>query len=215
MRKSSLKGELINTVFLPANELWDTSHLVIKVPVRLGLLSYRLLLVNKADMAKFAKITTLADLKKLTAGVASGWETTKVFKKQGIKLVETGYFEGIFSMLNGHRFDYLPRGIYEIYAELDARQHLLNDVVVEPTLALNIPMFTYVYVSPKYPRLANRLGDGLRELLVTGELKKILYKHYAEDIKRANLKERKIITIENNHYNQHASDYHDDLLFTQ
>ena len=214
MLQSSLEGKLINTVIVPANKRWDKQHIVISIPVRLGLLSYRLLLVNKVDLPKFEKITTLQELKSLTAGLTNYWETTKILKQYDFKVVETGHFNGIFLMLNKHRFDYLLRGIYEIYDELDSRQALLKDVVVEPTLALNIPMLSYVYVSPTEPRIAKRIESGLHQMIVNGELREILYKHYANDINRANLKGRKIFKVENSYYNQEKSNYSDYLLYT-
>jgi hypothetical protein len=195
--KASIKGKIFNTTVMPASEIWDKSSIPIKVPVRLGLLSYRVLIVNKNDLPKFAKVNTLQDLNHFTSGVITDWVTTEVFEYNKINMVKTGHFEGMFLMLNKHRFDYIPRGIYEVYDELLERQSVLTDIVVEPTLALHIPTSTYVYVSPSETRLAERLRAGLQTLLTEGELKTILYKYYANDIERAKLSERKIIEIEN------------------
>jgi hypothetical protein len=213
MLKLSVEGKLFNTVIVPAKNQWDKQLIAIQIPVRLGLLNYRLLLVNKADLPKFKKVSSLQELKKLTAGLTDCWETTKILKTQGFNMVETGHFDGIFLMLKKQRFDYLPRGIYEIYDELESRQPLLENVVVEPTLALNIPMLSYVYVSPKEPRIAKRIESGLHKLLVSGELKELLYKHFSNDINRANLKERNIINIENSYYNHGGEKYNEYLLY--
>ncbi|TYK66336.1 hypothetical protein [Colwellia echini] len=212
MSQRLLEGKTVNTVFLPANKEWDEKALVIRVPVRLGLLNYRLLLINKTDIEKFSQVNTLDDLNLLQAGLTTDWQTTKIYKLQNLSYVDTGHFEGIFLMLNKHRFDYLPRGIYEVYDELEARKDQLTDIVVEPTLALNIPMYTYIYVSPKTPEIAKRLESGLRKILANGDLKKLLYKYYAADIERANLKSRKIIKIENPYYSQEEQQLAQDLF---
>jgi hypothetical protein len=49
-------------------------------------------------------------------------------------------------------------------------------VVIEPSLAIYLPMPTYVYVSPAKPRLAQRLEKGLKIMLKNGELHQILRK---------------------------------------
>lgn len=214
MYQSSLEGKSTNAIIVPANARWDRQHIPIRVPVRLGLLNYRLLLVNKAALSKFENINTEEELKTLTIGLANYWETTKILKSRGFKAVETSYFEGLFSKLQNHHFDYLPRGIYEIYDELESRKAALQNVVIEPNIALNIPMLSYVYISPTEPRIAQRLKSGLEQLLESGELEKILYKHYANDIKRADLKNRKIIKIESDYYKRQVRYYSKDLLYS-
>ena len=97
----------------------------------------------------------------------------------------------------------MPRAIYEIYDELNTRKANLKDVVIEPTLALYIPMVSYVYVSPKEPRLAKRIEKGLRIMIATGEIKSILHKYYDDEINRADLNNRTIIKIDNPDFNDH------------
>ena len=203
---STKNGEIINAVIIPASQDWDRYNIPIKVPVRLGLLSYRLLLINKADLPKFERITTIEQLNVFLAGLVDGWITTEVYKFNKMKFLETGHFEGLFLMLAKNRFDYIPRGIYEIYDELSSRQPLLQDIVVEPTLALYIPTSSYVYVSPSEPRIAKRIELGLNKLLTSSELKTILYQYYAQEIKRAKLAERKIFKIKKPYHNK--SDIH-------
>lgn len=201
---STIKGTNNNVYVAPANDEWNKKTLPIKIPIRRGLLNYRLLLIHKADLSKFAKVNTLDDLKKLTAGLRNGWVTTDIFHKSGLKTIETRNFEGLFLSLDNHRFNYLPRAIYEIFDELHNRKHLLSNVIIEPTLAIHLPMPTYIYVSPTAPRIAERLEAGLRKMLKKGELKLLLNKYYADDIKRANLKARKIIKINNPYYDEKA-----------
>jgi hypothetical protein len=66
-----------------------------------------------------------------------------------------------------------------------------------------------VYVSPKEPQLAKRLETGLLKLNETGEITEILLKYYKEDINRADIPNRRLITINNpfitgeNKFNNH------------
>lgn len=201
------KGDILNVMITPANDLADHTITPINVPIRLGLLSYRLLLINKSDLPIFEKISTLEELKPIEVGLLNGWKTTGIFKSQNMNVVETHNYEGLFLMLNKHRFTYIPRAIYEVYDELSAQESKLNNIVIEPTIALYIPTATHVYVSPENPIIAKRLDAGLQKLLLSGELKKLLYKYFAADIKRANVSGRKIIKIDNNYYNKMDQSY--------
>ena len=190
-------GDFINFYIGIANQEWNQKAIPIKIPLRFGVNSYRLLLVNKHDLPKFNKVHTLEDLKKLRVGLGRDWTITEVFRVNGFRTVESSNFEGTFLMLPHHRFDYIPRGINEIFDELQQRKEILNDVVVEPRLALEIKLSTYAYVSPKYPRLAKRIEAGLRLMLANGELRQLFDKYYLEDIKHADMHNRRVIKINN------------------
>jgi hypothetical protein len=195
-------GKLINVFIAAANDDWDNIATPIKIPVRFGQLSYRLLLVNKNNLDKFKAIDSLSDLKELTAGSQKGWALNEVLKDTDIKVVTGSNFEGLFLMLNNERFDFFPRAIYEAYNELENRKNILNNIVVEPTLALYIPTVSYVYVSNEAPQIARRLEYGLEQMVKNGELKTLFNKYYKEDIIRANLQNRKIIRIENSYFSK-------------
>lgn len=188
-------GKLINVGIVPHNKKWDESTIAIKVPVRQGLLSYRLLLVNQQDLFKFKDIKDINDLRKLTAGLQQNWSTTRTFRELEMNMITGHSFEGLFLMLKKQRFDYIPRAVYEIYDELNNRKALLDNIVVEPNLALYMPKPSYVYVSPKEPRLAKRIESGLTEMVKNGELKRIFNKYYAKDIAKANLAQRRLIHV--------------------
>lgn len=196
------KGTPNNVYIAPSLKEWDEKTIAIKLPIRLGLLSYRLLLVHKNDLEQFAKITTLEQLKKMKAGMRSGWITTSIFKELNFNLTESQNFDGLFFLLDSHNFQYIPRSIYEIFDELHSRGPLLDNVVIEPTLALHIPTATYIYVSPNEKRLARRIEEGVKKLFETGKLQAILHRYYDAEIEQANIKNRRIIAIDNPYYNE-------------
>lgn len=207
------EGEILNATITPANSFYDQTLTPIKVPIRLGLLSYRLLLINKSDLPIFEKISTLEELKKVNAGLLHGWKTVGIYQFNDVDYIETQSYEGMFLMLNKHRFDYIPRASYEIYDELESQQAILNDIVVEPTIALRIPTLTYVYVSPKFPKLAKRLTTGLKKMSENGDLKALIYKFYESELKKANIPQRKVIKLESDYYNRHVNVKDEQLLY--
>lgn len=195
-----IKGDSHNVYISPSSETWNQQAIAIKIPIRLGLLSYRLLLIHKDDLSLFSNVTTLSQLKKLTAGLRSKWQTTRIFANQGFNVFESEDYKRLFLLLDSHKFQYFPRTIYEIYDEMEQRTDLYKNILIEPTIALEIPMATYVYVSPETPLLAKRIEDGLKRLHLSGELAVIVEKYYGEAIKRSKIKQRNIIKIENPYY---------------
>lgn len=212
LHKAVLEGETFNTIIVLANDMWDETTIGIKVPVRLGLLSYRLLLVNKSNLESFEQVKKIAELRNFYAGLVRGWQTTKVFGFLKLNVKVVGNFEGIYLMLDKNRFDYIPRGIYEIYDELNSRKGRYKNVVVEPNIALKIPTISRVYVSPKHPRIAKRLDAGLHKIIASGELKEILFKFYEKDIQRADISNRRVISIENPYYDKTENLIYEKLL---
>jgi hypothetical protein len=52
-------------------------------------------------------------------------------------------------------------------------------------------------VSPQAPKLAERLREGLKLMQSNGSLNELFEKHFAQRLKRLNLKSRRIILIPN------------------
>lgn len=190
-------GDIVNLCIRIADEEWHQNAIPIKIPLRFGVNSYRLLLVNKNDLDKFSKIKTLEDLKEVPIGLGRDWSISKVFRANDFETIESSSFEGTFLMLQHQRFGYIPRGINEVFEELRMRKDTLSNVTVEPTLALEIKLATYAYVSSKYPELAKRIEAGLSMMLKNGELRQLFNDYFLEDIKHADMHHRRIIKIDN------------------
>lgn len=71
------------------------------------------------------------------------------------------------------------------------------NLVVEPHLVLYIPAPYYIFISPKAPKLAQRIEEGLELMIANGSLEKIFYQYYADNIKQSNLLKRRVIMIGN------------------
>ncbi|KMT66825.1 hypothetical protein XM47_01540 [Catenovulum maritimum] len=187
---------LLNVAIALTNKEWERDLITIRIPIRKGLLNYRLLLINRKNSDKFKNIKTVEDLKKLSVGLRKTWVTHGVMSDLGFSIVDAFAYDAIFSMLQKQRFDYIPRGIYEIYDELEARKEL-TDLMIEPNLALHIPAPIYMFVSPAHPRIAKRLEYGLNKMVVTGRLNQIFDDFYGDLIKRAQLHKRLILEVGN------------------
>ena len=188
-------GRIINLFMGVTTPEWEQKNLPIRIPIRRGILSYRVLAVHKEHLASFAKVKKIDDLKKLAAGLRVGWATTDTLKQQRFSYYELESLDGLYHMLNRQAIDYIPRGINEVYDEISVRQP--NHLQVEPTLLLYLPAPTYIIVSPNETILAKRIEAGLEIMIKKGILKNLFYEFYADDLKKAEIKNRTIISIPN------------------
>lgn len=190
-------GVTINTFLAITTKEWEENTLPIRLPVRRGVLSYRLLATTQEKLPLFEDLNSIDELKKLKVGLRKGWVTTELLKSQGYNVFEANSYEGLFYMLSTGRIDYFPRGMNEIYKELSTRQKKLKNLVVEPNLALYIPAPYYFFVSPHDKKLAQRITEGLEIIIANKELNKVFNAFYGEDIDKANLLSRSILNVGN------------------
>ncbi len=196
-RQALQEGKIINVFIALTTEEWEEETIPIRIPIRRGILNFRILLVHKEDLPLYKNIRTIEDLKRLKVGLQHSWTTTKLMEQTGFDVVKTNSYENLFTMLNSHRFNYLPRGIHEIFEEFDHYSGTLKNIAIEPELLLILPTPAYVFVSPKYPELARRLEAGLESMVQDGTLKAIFDTYFAESIEKANLYNRHVIRLTN------------------
>ncbi|WP_139236778.1 substrate-binding periplasmic protein [Rugamonas rubra] len=149
------------------NVIWDGSNAqrereLLAVPVSLlgELNDYRVLLIRRQDASRFAAVRTLEQLAALRAGAGVNWPSTEILRANGLPVVTAISYEFLFPMLQGGRFDYLPRGVYEAWFE--QRVHAGRDLVVEPDIFLHYRVPFHFFVSRDNPALAARIERGLR-----------------------------------------------------
>ena len=193
-----ISGQVLNVSIVPTQLEWEQKTIPIRIPLLKGLLGYRLFLIKRQDAKKFSDIKSLKELKNLNAGLHPQWSTTKAMRELGFKIVTGGAdYEGLFLMLVGNRFDYFPRGVNEIFFEFDSRTQNLPDMMIEPTKSLYLPLPYYIFVSSKYPRLAERIETGLRKMIQDGRFDDLFWEYNKSYILRANLPKRQVFSVKN------------------
>jgi len=150
----------INVMWDGTNPQRETELLPIRISLLRQLNDYRVFLVRQEDQARFAAVHTLDDLRRFTAGAGVNWPSTDVLRANRLPVVASISFESLFPMLQGKRFDYLPRGVYEAWYE--QREHAARGLVIEHTIFLHYHVPFYFFVSRSNPALAARIERGLR-----------------------------------------------------
>lgn len=191
------RGELVNVAPQVTRPEWEKEALPVRIPVDLGLLSYRIFLINREDQPKFSAIQNVDQLKRLRAGTGETWSTYRVLQHHGFTQMTFNTYEGMFQMLAARRFDYITRGVNEAFLELDGRRDKYPGMAVEEDIALFVPSPRYFFVSPSRPRLAQRIEAGLKIMLRDGSLQDIFLRHHGQMIQSTRFCERRIFRIDN------------------
>lgn len=192
-----IAGQIINVHIVPTQNEWEEKAIPIRIPIQKGILGYRLFLIKRQDLEKFSHINSMDELKALRAGLRQQWSTTRSMEALGFNVITGSDYEGLFLMLISGRFDYFPRGVNEIFIEFSRRNKSLPDMAIEQSKALYLPMPTYVFVSPKYPKLAERIEVGLWKIIKDGSFDQLFWKYHKSDIQQAALAQRQIFTVDN------------------
>jgi len=198
------RNVLITLTDSPANKEWDKVLRPVEFPTRRGLLNYRLFLIERPKQPLFNEVHSLEQLKSLRAGMNTHWLSSTIMRNAGFNLVLGNDYEGLFHMLAHNRFDYFPRSLHEIHAELRTHSKLIPGLMIENTLALHLPMPTFFYVNKGNDRLHQRLTDGLWQLHESGELHEIFNHYYDGNKIRRTLQNRRIFFVQNPYLTEHA-----------
>ncbi|MDO6766094.1 ABC transporter substrate-binding protein [Agarivorans sp. 1_MG-2023] len=188
------KSQDIDVVWTMSSSEREANFLPIRIPLLKGLLGQRLLMIRREDLGRFAHINTLQDLHAFTAGQGKGWPDNKILEANQISVVEGMSYEGLFGMLQRQRFDYFPRGINEIFAEL--KQHPKEDFVAEPHLAISYRAPIYFFVNSNNLDLAARIEQGLWIAISDGSFNELFARYHYDDLAKQ-LLTRTVIKLDN------------------
>ncbi|MDB5815335.1 MAG: hypothetical protein JWN23_2452 [Rhodocyclales bacterium] len=190
-------GEVVNVTVQPTQPEWESELPVIRIPIDKGIASYRIFLINEEDQPVFSAITNLDQLKAKRLGVDRSWSSYPIYAASGFTMETGNNYEGLFSMLMTHRFDYFPRAIYEAIPEQAGRKESAPNIAVEKSIAIYFPLPRYFFVSPAYPNLAKRIEVGFEMIIKDGTFDRLFMKYHGDLITQAGFCSRRIFEIPN------------------
>lgn len=178
-------------------KLADEDKIIIPMPLMKGLLGYRLLIINAKDRKTFSGITSAEQLQKLRMGIPETWADADLFRHNGYKVVERGDFDDLFNRLLAGEFDYAAFGANEIEGVFANRAKPKGNFVIDQSLLVYYPFPLVFYVNPEKPQLVARVREGLRIIQQNGKFDAIFDRFYGETVEQLNLKERRLIVLDN------------------
>ncbi len=195
----SRENGAIDIIWTMNDKRREQELLPIKISLLRGLNSYRIFLIRKEDQEKFNSITTLQDLSKLAAGSGAIWPDTPILESNGLPVITAAHYELLFTMLAAKRFDYFPRGLYEIWNEQQA--NIDKQFSIEQTLMLHYPAPIYFFVNKKNAALANRIERGLLLAMNDGSFDRLFFSipGFKKGFDEMHNSSRRILTLTTNY----------------
>jgi hypothetical protein len=169
----------------------------INIPIAMGLLGKRVLIVREERLGEFAAINSAAGMKRMTIGIPATWADAGLFRANGYPVVEKGSFEDIFARLKLDEFDYVALGANEVEEAYSNLARPLGGLAIEPALLIHYPMPLVFYVHPEQPELVKRIATGLKQIQANGRLEEIFEAHYGTIAGRLCLDQRHVIRLSN------------------
>ncbi|MBN3004764.1 hypothetical protein JW897_13545 [Chromobacterium alkanivorans] len=189
----------LNVVIRETNRDYERRYLPVRIPIDRGLLGYRVLLIRDARQADFDAVTSLADLRRFSVIQGEGWGDNAILKQAGLTVVTDPNYDGLFRMLERGLGDSFSRGVAEVEEEMRVYQPQYRHIALERSLLLYYPLPTYFWFGrdAEGQRLAQRVEQGMRQMLRNGEYQRLFQKYHAGLIQRLDLKHRRLIRIDN------------------
>jgi hypothetical protein len=187
---------VIDITWTMINQEREEKLLPIKISLLRGMNSYRVFLIRNEDKQKFQSIKNIDDLKQYTAGSGSVWPDTSILLANGLPVITSAHYELLFTMLERKRFDYFPRGVYEVWTEQKA--HANKGFVIEETLMFHYPAPIYFFVNKKNAQLAERIERGLKIAIADGSFDKLFFSTpgFEQGYKEINNKNRRVFHLQ-------------------
>lgn len=189
-------GQIVNIAWSSTSIEKESSLLPLRIPLRKGILGYRVALVSKENQAKIDQVQSLNDLKKLTIGQGTGWGDVKLYEANGFN-VTTAKYDDLFKMTGAGKFDLFPRGISEAFAEYEQHAKSEPNLTIEKNMLIYYPWPYYFFFNRSDTALQKRVEAGIRKMIKDGSFDAIFKKYNGKAIEQANFKGRKIYRIKN------------------
>lgn len=187
----------VDITWMPYNRNAPAQLMPVKIRLLKNLSDHRVFLIRADDQARFSKVQSIEDLRRLRGGIGSHWPDRTVMEENGLPLVLSLSYFNLFKMLASNRFDYYSRGIHQVLPEVGA--YADKGLALERELILRYENPVYFYVNKSNALLAERLSLGLKIAMEDGSFDALFHQfenfRWAESVlKQAN---RRVIPLSN------------------
>ena len=194
--KEVKSGNNLDIIWSSTSPQKEEELIPIRIPLRKGILGYRISLIHKDNQFLFDPLKSLEDLQAFRIGQGIGWGDINIYKENNIPVGNAPY-ESLFSLIGPRRFHLFPRGITEIYNELALYGTQNPNLTIEKNLVLHYPWPYYFFTSKQNKNLAMRIEAGLERMIKDGSFDRIFDKYNAEAIQKSELDKRHLIRLNN------------------
>jgi len=195
IREIEMGSGLVHVVWSMTSREREQQTLPIRIPLDKGLLGWRLSLLMQLNAEQFKNIKSSADLRRFDAGQGHDWPDKQIPEANGLPVIASTTYDGLFRMLEIERIQYFPRSVLEIWGELELRAR--QGLQVDSYIALHYPAALYFFVGKNNPQLAADITRGLEAAIADGSFDLLFHQYHDESIHRAGLDKRMVIELNN------------------
>ncbi|GAA5218627.1 hypothetical protein ACFSJ3_08760 [Corallincola platygyrae] len=171
--------DIIDVVASAPSKERETAARSARVPITMGLLGYRMMIIRQTDLAAFQQIESPDDLKLFRACQGAHWPDSDILEANGYPVQRINNFDDMFKRLREGSCDYFPRAITEGYSEIEAylARTKDNSIVAYDDILLRYRLPFLFYTSHENFELAARIEKGMKRAVRSGELKALMKTH--------------------------------------
>lgn len=189
----NLEHNLLDVTWSVTSTDREKYHRVVRIPLVAGLFGQRLFIVRKNDK-RFDHPLTPSELKHMKMVQGQDWPDTRIFRHHGYSVLEATY-QSAFRMVSEGFVDYFPRGVLEVNFELAAHQD--EPLALEQHTVVSYPSAMFFFVAQGNERLAQRIEEGLNNLVENGDFQALLEKQAFYQQAKNQIEQRTVIRLEN------------------
>ena len=171
--------------------------LPIRIPIYRGLIGWRVLMQRTADAEQLATVRNLDELKRFSFGQRHDWPDTAILRANGLKVVTSQHYRGLFQMLAAGRFDLFPREVVVAWQEQARAAESGLKLSIDSQLVLHYPTAFYFFTSRNRQDLAADIERGLEAMIADGSFQRLFEQYHGDTLRQANLHKRRIIELHN------------------
>lgn len=193
-----VRNNQLSLMWLIQTERRNARFATIEVPLTMGLIGKRVLLIPKGAQDAYEHIYDLKDLQRsgLIAGLGINWFDVEVWHQNQLDVyLQDGEWRNLYRQLsiNGD-VNYFPRGVNEVVGEAKFNPTL----DIEKYLLIEYHRDFQFYLSKESAVHKPLIEKALKKAQQSGLMEKLIAKHWSDDFEALNLKERRIIELKLN-----------------
>lgn len=171
--------------------------LPIRIPIYRGLIGWRVVLQRQADAGQLAAVQDIAALKQFSFGQRHDWPDTAILRANGLQVITSQHYQGLFQMLDAGRFKLFPREIVVAWQEQARAAANGLHLSVDEHLLLHYPSAFYFFTSRNRPDLASDIERGLEAMIADGSFQSLFEQYHGDTLRQAKLHNRRVIELHN------------------
>ena len=171
--------------------------LPVRIPIYKGLIGWRVNLLQASQPDLLSHARTLNDLKSIRFGQRHDWPDTALLRANGLQVITSPSYEGLFGMLAAGRFEAFPREVVTAWQEQARAVQNGQALVVDDHVLLHYPSAFYFFTSKQRPELAEEIRLGLEASIADGSFEALFQRHHGATLQKVKFAQRRIIELQN------------------